>query len=106
MAGATRFRPVVLTAITTTLGLVPLAIGFNIDFFTFTNNPVEFFSNISEYLYWGGEQAAWWSPMAVAVIVGLIFATALTLILVPVLYLFIERVSTQVKGVFYPTSGV
>ncbi|HBD42926.1 MAG TPA: copper transporter [Bacteroidetes bacterium] len=103
MAGATRFRPVVLTAITTTLGLVPLAIGFNIDFFTFTNNPVEFFSNISEYLYWGGEQAAWWSPMAVAVIVGLIFATALTLILVPVLYLFIERVSAQVKGVFYPS---
>jgi len=74
MAGSTRFRPVVLTAITTTLGLVPLAIGFNIDFFTFTNNPIEFFTNINEYLYWGGEQAAWWSPMAVAVIVGLIFA--------------------------------
>jgi Cation/multidrug efflux pump len=106
MAGSTRFRPVVLTAITTTLGLVPLAIGFNIDFFTFTNNPIEFFTNISEYLYWGGEQAAWWSPMAVAVIVGLIFATALTLILVPVLYLFIERVSAQVKGLFYPTTTV
>ncbi|MGM0587334.1 MAG: efflux RND transporter permease subunit [Bacteroidota bacterium] len=89
--GRVRFRPVILTAITTTLGLVPLAIGFNIDFLVLVNQPLEFFTNLGQYVYMGGEQAAWWSPMAIAVIVGLIFATALTLILVPVMYYVIEK---------------
>ncbi len=77
--GMTRFRPVILTAVTTVLGLIPLAIGLNIDFFGL-------FSSLSPNLYWGGEQAAWWGPMAIAVIAGLTFATFLTLVLTPVMY--------------------
>ena len=77
--GLTRFRPVTLTAITTVMGLIPLAIGMNIDFFGF-------YRSLRPNFYWGGEQAAWWSPMAIAVIAGLTFATFLTLILVPVMH--------------------
>jgi len=71
-AGAVRFRPVILTAITTILGLFPMAIGISFDF---------------RKLAWdiGGESSQWWGPMAVAVIFGLGFATLLTLIVVPVL---------------------
>lgn len=103
--GKVRFRPVVLTAITTTLGLVPLAIGFNLDFIVLTSNPAEFFMNLGEYLYWGGEQAAWWAPMAIAVIVGLLFATVLTLILVPVLYYLFENGRRSVNRYFFDTAN-
>lgn len=84
--GLTRFRPVTLTAITTVMGLIPLAIGLNIDFYGF-------YLRLSPNFYWGGESAAWWAPMAIAVIAGLTFATFLTLVLVPVMYSLTDDVA-------------
>ena len=81
--GITRFRPVVLTAVTTALGLVPLAIGLNFNFFGL-------YASLSPDFFWGGEQAAWWKNMAIAVIVGILFATFLTLVVVPVMYSLVD----------------
>ena len=91
--GTVRFRPVILTAVTTALGLIPLAVGLNFNFFGL-------YSRLEPELYWGGEQAAMWGPMANAVIIGILFATFLTLILVPVLYSVVEDVSDFFKRNF------
>jgi multidrug efflux pump subunit AcrB len=84
-AGLVRFRPVMLTALTTMLGLLPMALGISVDF--------------SEMrLLIGGSSAAWWGPMAVAVIFGLAFATILTLVMVPTLYALLEDLRGKVRG--------
>jgi hypothetical protein len=84
---------VTLTAITTVMGLIPLAIGLNIDFYGF-------YGRLRPDFYWGGEQAAWWGPMAIAVIAGLTFATFLTLVLVPVMYSLTDELADFFKRHF------
>ncbi len=76
-AGLTRFRPVIITALTTILGLVPMAAGISFDF------------GKGEMVF-GSQSAQWWGPMAVAVIFGLAVATVLTLVLVPTMYSIME----------------
>ena len=78
VGGVTRFRPVLLTALTTAIGLVPMAIGLNMDFVTL-------YTDLDPQLYFGGDQAAWWGSMSVTVLVGVLAATFLTLVLVPVM---------------------
>jgi multidrug efflux pump subunit AcrB len=80
-AGATRLRPVLLTAVTTILGLIPMVTGVSFDFHSLS-------------ISWVSESSQWWRSMAVVVIFGLLVATFLTLVVVPTLYYILEQVDT------------
>jgi multidrug efflux pump subunit AcrB len=89
-AGEIRFRPVVLTAVTTILGLIPLTTGLSLDFAELLDG------DLGRFLVIGGESSQWWGPMGVAVIWGLAVATFLTLIVVPVMYVGLEHTKAAV----------
>lgn len=88
-AAKTRMTPVLLTTIAATIGLIPLAVGLNIDFVTM-------FTEFNPHIYFGGDNVAFWGPLSWTMIFGLIFGTFLTLILVPTMYLLIEKLKERV----------
>lgn len=97
-AGKIRIIPVMLTAIATMLGLLPLAVGFNIDFVTL-------FTNLNPHVFFGGDSVVFWGPLSWTIIFGLIFAFFLTLIMVPGMYLIAERLRRPMEQ-FYGTKFI
>lgn len=90
-AGHTRMTPVLLTATAAILGLIPLAVGFNIDF-------VRMFTHFDPHIHFGGDNVAFWGPLAWTMIFGLGFATIITLILVPCMYIIRYNLKTKLFG--------
>jgi multidrug efflux pump subunit AcrB len=98
MAGKIRIIPVMLTAIATILGLLPLAVGFNIDF-------VSMFQHLDPKIFFGGDSVIFWGPLSWTIIFGLVFAFFLTLVMVPSMYLIAERLRRPMEK-FYGTKYV
>lgn len=99
-ASKTRMTPVLLTAMAATLGLIPLAVGLNIDFVTL-------FTELNPHIFFGGDNVAFWGPLSWTMIFGIIFGTFLTLIFVPVMYLLRVRLKASFsrspkKGITLP----
>jgi multidrug efflux pump subunit AcrB len=97
-AGKIRIIPVMLTALATMLGLLPLAVGLNIDF-------VSLFTHLNPHLFFGGDSVVFWGPLSWTIIFGLIFAFFLTLIMVPSMYLIAERLKRPMAR-FYGTKFI
>ncbi|MBL7902826.1 MAG: efflux RND transporter permease subunit [Bacteroidia bacterium] len=87
-AGRTRMTPVILTATAAILGLIPLAVGLNINFETL-------FTELNPHIFFGGDNVVFWGPLSWTMIFGLIFATVLTLLVVPAMYLIAERLKRK-----------
>jgi len=94
-AGRIRIIPVMLTAIATILGLLPLAVGFNINF-------VSLFQDLNPHIFFGGDSVVFWGPLSWTIIFGLIFAFFLTLVMVPSMYIIAERLRRPMEK-FYGT---
>jgi multidrug efflux pump subunit AcrB len=97
-AGKIRIIPVLLTALATILGLLPLAVGFNIDF-------VSMFQHLDPKIFLGGDSVVFWGPLSWTIIFGLIFSFFLTLIMVPSMYLISERLRRPMER-FYGTKYI
>ncbi len=97
-AGRIRIIPVMLTAIATMLGLLPLAVGFNINF-------VSLFQELNPHIFFGGDSVVFWGPLSWTIIFGLIFAFFLTLMMVPSMYIIAERLRRPMER-FYGTKYV
>ncbi|HEY1115030.1 MAG TPA: efflux RND transporter permease subunit [Chitinophagaceae bacterium] len=92
-AGKTRIIPVLLTALAAILALIPLAVGFNINFITM-------FSELNPHIFFGGDNAVFWAPLSWTIIFGLTFAFFMTLLMVPAMYLIAERLKRPMRNMY------